>query len=242
MGNDTMVFIGNEAIAMYTEITPAALNDALRALLEREDSVSLHGYTPAPGLPELRRALAAALRERLGVPAWAEGVYVCCGASAGLAASFRALAREGEEVVALAPPSPELRALVEGAGARLRSVPRGAESESAFGGNTALVLLEGELRAEEAERLAAVLSAAQRRLGRPLYLLTTAPSALRVYDNAVLLHDFSAFPGERLGYLAVSARMAEREAVFAALAGAARACGYVNPPSLMQRAVLSLIR
>ena len=222
---------------MYPTITTTALNETLRALLEREDSVTLHGYTPAPGLPAFRRAIAEDLQQRLGVPAWAEGVYVCCGASAGLAASFRALCRVGEEVAVLAPASPALQALAEGAHVRLRVVTDGT-----FGDTTALVLLETEREAGALDRLADELRAAQTRLGRPLYLLTTLPAALRVYDNAVLLHDFAEIPGERLGYLAVSERMAGREAVFAALAGAARACGYVNPPSLMQRAVLTLIR
>ena len=35
----------------------------------------------------------------------------------------------------------------------------------------------------------------------------------------------------------MSERAREAELLFAAIAGAGRACGYVNPPSLMQRAV-----
>ena len=69
---------------------------------------------------------------------------------------------------------------------------------------------------------------------------TLPPSVLRFYDDAILCYSFSkslSLPGERIGYLAVSDRMAEKQDVFDALAGAARAVGYINAPSLMQRVV-----
>ena len=60
------------------------------------------------------------------------------------------------------------------------------------------------------------------------------------YDDTVLCYSYSkslSLPGERIGYLAVSGRAQDREAVFDAIAGAARACGYINAPSLIQRVV-----
>jgi aspartate aminotransferase len=44
-------------------------------------------------------------------------------------------------------------------------------------------------------------------------------------------------PGERLGYIAVSSKMADGADVYASVMGAGRALGYVNPPSLFQRVV-----
>ena len=44
-------------------------------------------------------------------------------------------------------------------------------------------------------------------------------------------------PGERLGYVAVGAHMTDGDDVYASVMGAARALGYVNPPSLFQRVV-----
>ena len=253
--------IGNPSVP-----APPALDAALRALLETEDSTVLHSYTPAAGLPSLRRAIADDLRTRLGAPVTAEGIYVCCGAAAGLAACCRGLIRPGEEAVAFAPFFPEYRVFAEGAGGVLKTVPpdeRLRPDWEAFarslGEKTALVILNSPnnpsgvvLREDDLTRLAAILADAQRRVGHPIYLVSDEPyrelvydgalppCPLRFYDNAVLCYSFSkslSLPGERLGYLAVSERMEEKEAVFAALAGAARASGYVNAPSLMQRAV-----
>ena len=40
-----------------------------------------------------------------------------------------------------------------------------------------------------------------------------------------------------MGYLAVGSEAADKDDVFAAISGAARALGYINAPSLMQRAI-----
>ena len=87
--------------------------------------------------------------------------------------------------------------------------------------------------------------AAEKAYGQPVYLLADCVSPteenlslLRDYDSCVLNGDFGTeLAGECIGYLAVSERAREAELLFAAIAGAGRACGYVNPPSLMQRAV-----
>ena len=253
--------IGNPSVP-----APERLKETLLALLREGDGAELHGYTPAAGLPSLRRAIAEDLRERLRVPVSSEGVYVCCGAAAGLASCCRGLLRPGEEALVFAPFFPEYRVFVEGAGGVLRVVaPTGTLQpdfdalEAALGEKTALVIVNtpnnpsGVVLSEESlKRLAELLRRAETRVGHPIYLVSDEPyrelvydgelppNVLRFYDDAIVCYSFSkslSLPGERIGYLAVSDRMTEKEAVFAALAGAARACGYVNAPSLMQRAV-----
>ena len=44
-------------------------------------------------------------------------------------------------------------------------------------------------------------------------------------------------PGERIGYIAVNSSMKDADDVYAAIMGAGRALGYVNPPSLFQRVI-----
>ena len=253
--------IGNPSVP-----APPELDAALLKLLETEASVTLHGYTPAAGLPSLRAAIAEDLRARLDAPVSAEGIYVCCGAAAGLAACCRGLLCPGEEAIAFAPFFPEYRVFVEGAGGTLVTVPpaEGLQPdfnalEKALTAKTALVIVNTPnnpsgvvLSAESLRRLGELLRAAERRFGHPIYLVSDEPyrelvydgalppCVLRFYDDAVLCYSFSkslSLPGERIGYLAVSDRMAARDNVFAALAGAARASGYVNAPSLMQRAI-----
>lgn len=245
---------------------PPQVEEAIRELLAGEDSTALHGYTPAPGLPSLREAVAEDLRARFGAPVSADGVYVCCGAAAGLVICCRGLLLPGEEALTFAPYFGEYRVFVEGAGCTLNVVPPAADLrpdlaalERSIGEKTKLLIVNTPnnpsgvvLSAEVLTRIGEILRAAERRFGHPIYLVsdepyrelvydgTLPPSVLRFYDDAILCYSFSkslSLPGERIGYLAVSDRMAEKQDVFDALAGAARAVGYINAPSLMQRVV-----
>lgn len=250
--------IGNPSVP-----APDCVDAALRELIAG-DSLALHGYTPAAGLPSLRKAIAEDLNRRYDAGVESGMIYVTCGAAAGLAACAHGLLRRGEEAIAFAPFFPEYRVFVEGAGGRLVTVPPTEALlpdldafEQALTAQTAFVIVNTPnnpsgviLTAACLQQLAEILEAAQCRFGHPIYLVSDEPYRELVYDgqpvpcvtrfyaNSIICYSFSkslSLPGERLGYLAVSSHMEDREAVFNALAGAARACGYVNAPSLMQR-------
>ncbi len=229
---------------------PPEVNETLRALLRTEDPVALHAYTPAAGLPGLRRAVAAALDTPSGGSVLPEGVYVCCGVPAGLAACCRGLLRPGEEALAFAPFLPRLRELTAGEDCVLRTIVPDGEIcpdpdalERSLGPGTGLLflgspsVLTGAAFPEEAlRRVGESLRAAERRFGRTIFLVTDEPACMRFYDDTILCRAFAALAqaGESLGCLAVSARMADGKSVFDRLAGAERACGYVNAPHLLQ--------
>ena len=252
--------IGNPSVP-----APPCVDEALRELLAG-DSLALHSYTPAPGLPSLRKAVAGDLNRRYDARFEPEMIYVTCGAAAGLAACARGLLRPGEEAVVFAPFFPEYRVFVEGAGGVLVTVPPTEALlpdldafERVLTEKTAFVIVNTPnnpsgviLTAECLGQLAAILESAQRRFGHPIYLVSDEPYRELVYDgqevpcvarfyaNSVICYSFSkslSLPGERIGYLAVGSEMEDKVSVFNALAGAARASGYVNAPSLMQRVV-----
>ena len=243
---------------------PACVAEAFRAVLAETDPVELHAYTPAPGLPGLRKAVAVQLSARSAAPFDWRQVYITMGASAGLASFCRAVLLPGEKAVAFAPFFMEYRVFAEAAGAELVTIaplgdmqPDLAALAAALDEKVKLVVVNspnnpsGAVLTEESLRgLAALLSEAERRFGHPIYLLSDEPyrellfdgrrmlCAADYYDNTVLCYSYSkslSMPGERIGYLAVSGRTEDREAVFDAIAGAARACGYINAPSLVQR-------
>ena len=242
---------------------PKCVEDAIRDLLSL-DSMSLHGYTPAAGLPSFRKAIAEDLNRRYDAGVSPDMVFVTCGAAPGLMACCRGLMCPGEEAIAFAPFFTEYRVFVEAVGGVLVTVPPTETMlpdldafERALTEKTALVIVNTPnnpsgviLTAEFLTEMGAILERAQERFGHPIYLVSdepyrelvydgqTVPCVLNYFDNSVMCYSFSkslSLPGERIGYLAVCSRMADRADVFNALAGGARACGHVNAPSLMQR-------
>lgn len=252
--------IGNPSVP-----APACVAEAMESAL-RMDAAELHGYTPAPGLMSLRKAVAEDLNARYNAHVAPELIYVTCGAAAGLAACMHGLLLPGEEVIAFAPFFPEYRVFAEGAGGVLVTVPPDerlqpdfAALESAINEKTKLIVVNTPnnpsgvvLSADSLRKLGCILRAAEEKFGRTIYLVSDepyrelvydgqrVPCVLNYYDDALICYSFSkslSLPGERIGYLAVSGKMRDKEDVSDALAGAARACGYVNAPSFMQRVV-----
>lgn len=248
---------------------PEAVRETLSAL-NAADALAVHAAVPPEGLPELRRAAASFESGVCGFPIEPESILATCGAAGGLAICASALLRPGDEAIVFAPFFTEYRVFIEGAGGKVVSLPPDAALlpdmdalEKALNEKTRLVLVNtpnnpsGVVLPEALlRRMAELLRNAQDRFGRTIYLvsdepyreivydLPAAPCPLREYDDAILCYSFSkslSLPGERLGYLAVSSRMAEREAVFAALKRAAHVLGYAGAPAMMQRAAAQCI-
>ena len=244
---------------------PPCVEEAIRELLSL-DSTSLHGYTPATGLPSLRRTIAADLQKRFGLPAREDLIYVTCGAAAGLAICMHALLLPGEEVIAFAPFFPEYRMFTEGVGGKLVVVPPAAGLQpdldalaASLTEKTKVVIVNtpnnpsGVVLSEEClKKLCGILHEAELRFGHPIYLVSDepyrelvydgqpVPCVLHFYDNAILDYSYSkslSLPGERIGYLAVSSRMQDAATIFNAICGGGRVCGFVNAPRLMQRVI-----
>jgi len=106
--------------------------------------------------------------------------------------------------------------------------------------------------AETLRALGEALTSHATRCGRPIYLLADEPYSHIVYDglrlpnileaypDTLLITSFSkelSIPGERLGLVAISPRIRERDELSAALTLANRILGFVNAPALIQRAV-----
>ncbi|MBR5361770.1 MAG: pyridoxal phosphate-dependent aminotransferase [Oscillospiraceae bacterium] len=113
---------------------------------------------------------------------------------------------------------------------------------------TGVVYTEENLRA-----FCDLLRAKEKEYGHPIYLLadepyrelvyddtTVVPYLPNLYDNAFVCYSYSkslSLPGERIGYIVVSPKMADNRNVYAAVCGSGRALGFVCAPSLAQRVV-----
>lgn len=247
--------------------------EAVRASIERSLTLpptQLHGYTPAPGLPAAREAVAASLNRRFGTSYAAGDVYLTCGAAASLSISFNAVVNPGDEVIVIAPYFPEYRVWIETAGATCVEVMADASTfqidvaavASAVNERTKAVVINspnnpvGSVYAERNLRdLAAALSDAEKRLGTQIYLVADEPYreitygadvpwVPSIYDRTIVCYSYSkslSLPGERIGWVLVPNTNPDHDRLVLAIAGAGRKLGFVCAPALFQRVVIDCI-
>ncbi len=216
--------------------------------------------------------VAAALRERHGLPFEPSDICMTNGAFAGLTVALSAIVDPGDEVIFISPPWFFYELLIAAAGAtpvRVKVQPTTfdldlAAIEAAITPRTRAIILNtphnptGKIYpAETLQGLAAVLTQASERAGRPIYILSDEAysrivfdgrpffSPTRAYPHTILVYTYGKIlltPGQRLGYLALPPTMPQRAILGAALLGAQVTTGYAFPNALLQHALGDLER
>ena len=249
---------------------PPAVAEGLRKLAAKAHEPFSLGYMPNGGYAWARKQLATHLAAEHQVDLGEGDVLLTCGAAGALNVLFKSVLNPGDEVLALAPYFVEYGFYVDNHGGTFRTVPTTGTFrpdfdalEKALTPKTRALIINSPnnptgvvYTAEELARLTALLDAASRRNGRPVYLVSDepyrflsydgvlVPSVLPLYAYAVLASSFSknlSLAGERLGYLALSPAMPEREKLMAALTMANRILGFVNPPVVAQHLMASAL-
>ena len=256
--------LGNPSIP-----APESVRSSIARALELPPT-QLHGYTPAPGLPAAREAVAASLNRRFGTSYAAGDVYLTCGAAASLSISFHTLVNPGDEVIVIAPYFPEYRVWIETAGATCVEVmadPETFQSDvpavaAAVNERTKAIVINspnnpvGSVYAQKnLEDLAAALHDAQKRLGTQVYLISDEPYreiaygadvpwVPAIYDRTIVCYSYSkslSLPGERIGWVLVPNTNPEHDRLVLAVAGAGRKLGFVCAPALFQHVVMDCV-
>lgn len=256
--------LGNPSIP-----APESVRASIARALELPPT-QLHGYTPAPGLPAAREAVAASLNRRFGTSYAAGDVYLTCGAAASLSISFHTLVNPGDEVIVIAPYFPEYRVWIETAGATCVEVMADPETfqidvpavAAAVNERTKAIVINspnnpvGSVYAQKnLEDLAAALHDAQKRLGTQVYLISDEPYreitygadvpwVPAIYDRTIVCYSYSkslSLPGERIGWVLVPSTNPEHDRLVLAVAGAGRKLGFVCAPALFQRVVIDCV-
>lgn len=256
--------LGNPSIP-----APESVRASIARALELPPT-QLHGYTPAPGLPAAREAVAASLNRRFGTSYGAGDIYLTCGAAASLSISFHATVNSGDEVIVIAPYFPEYRVWIETAGATCVEVMADAKTFQIDVGAVAAAITErtkaviinspnnpvGSVYAEQNLRdLAASLAAAEERLGTQIYLVADEPYreitygaevpwVPAIYDRTIVCYSYSkslSLPGERIGWVLVPNTNPEHDELVLSVAGAGRKLGFVCAPALFQHVVIDCV-
>lgn len=254
--------LGNPSIP-----SPAQVNETLAQLLTDTDSLTLHGYTTAVGDLATRQAIAQDLNNRYGTDIAPSELFIGCGAAPELCAVLKAVTTPGSKVLAIAPYFPEYKPFAESAGAVFQVVPPDVPDfqipfdqleEMLTEDVTAIIVNSpnnpsGTVYTEETlKKLSALLTGKAEAFGHPIYIIAdepyrelcydgiVAPFIPTIYKNTVVCYSYSkslSLPGERIGYIYVPKQADDGEALYLAVAGAARAAGHVCAPSIWQKVI-----
>ena len=253
--------LGNPSIP-----SPPQVNETICRILADTEPLAVHGYTSAVGDLSARQAIADDLNARYHAGVRPEELFLGCGAAPELVAVFRALAVPGAEILAIAPYFPEYKPFAESAGAVFKVVPPDvpgfqidlAAVEAMLTPRTQAIIVNspnnpsGVVYTEETlNALGALLTRKGQEYGHPIYIVADepyreltygcdAPFIPNIYPNTIVCYSYSkslSLPGERIGYVYVPRQAADSAALYAAVAGAARACGHVCALSLWQKVI-----
>ncbi len=246
---------------------PEKINREIASLVTESDPLTLHGYMNNAGFPEVREAVAKDLNARFQTSYQADNIVMTTGAAGGLNVALKTILDPGDEVIVFAPYFGEYKNYIgnyDGVIVEVRPDPEtffpdlsdlseklSARTKAAIintpNNPTGVVYPERFLK-----ELGQVLSEAEERFAHEIYLISDEPYRELLYDNepavyaascyrdTITAYSFSkslSLPGERIGYLAVSDDCADHRELLSGFSYSNRILGFVNAPSLMQKAV-----
>ena len=250
---------------------PAQVNEAIKALVDEEESTVLHGYMSNSGYEDVRAAVASSLNRRFGTDFDETNIIMTVGAAGGINVIFKAVVNAGDEIIAFAPYFGEYRSYAANVDAKLVVVPPDTATfqpdldtfEKMITPKTKAVIVNtpnnptGVVYSEETIRkLSSILEAKQKEFGTVIYLISDepyrelaydgveVPYLTKYYDNTVVGYSYSkslSLPGERIGYLVIPDEADGSEELISAATIANRTLGCVNAPSLIQKVVAKCV-
>lgn len=258
--------LGNPSVPVPQEFTDIMIN-----LLQTQDPMTLHGYSPSLGITSVREKVAAYLAKCTGLPYRKEHVFMAVSAAGALSHAFRLVTEPGDEILTFAPFFPEYHPYVDLTGAVLKVVPANTEDfqinfiafEEMLCEKTMAVLINSPnnpsgivYSTPTLQKLAEILKRKSEEYGHTIYLISDepyreivfegvdAPWVSTFYDNTIMCYSFSkalSLPGERIGYLAVNPACPDAEDMVQMCGQISRGIGHNCPPSIIQLAVAEVL-
>jgi aspartate aminotransferase len=241
-----------------TEEPPAGVIAAFRQLA-KENKPGSHGYMPNAGHPFVRRHIAQQLQRDTGLEFTENHIMMTVGCAGAMNAALKAILDPGDEVIVLMPFFPDYQFYISNCDGIMVPVETADDFsldvpaiESKITSKTRAILLNSPNNPSGAvyskEELQA-LEAALQRADHPIVVISDEPYKDFVYDgvncpetasiisNCMIATSYSkvwGLAGERIGYLAISPRIKNAEAVHGACTFTNRILGFINAPALWQ--------
>jgi aspartate aminotransferase len=246
---------------------PAAVKQAILAILEEEEEGMVHGYMSNAGFEDVRETIARSLNDRFQTNFHVNNIMMTVGAASGMNVILKSLLDPKDEVIAFAPYFMEYGAYVRNYDGILTVIspdtktfqPNLTEFAKKITPRTKAVIINTPnnptgvvYSAATLEAISRILTEKSREAGHPIVLISDEPYRELAYDgvevpyvtkfyaNTVVCYSYSkslSLPGERIGYLVIPDEMEDSSQVFSAASIANRVLGSVNAPSLMQRVI-----
>jgi aspartate aminotransferase len=246
---------------------PVEIKEALLQIIKEESPNLVHGYMNNSGYEDVREKIAASINHKFGTAFQMENIIMTVGAAGGLNVILKTILNPGDEVMVFAPFFGEYRNYVSNFDGVLVAVspstvdfqPNLAEFEQKITKKTKAIIVNtpnnptGVIYSETTvKKLADILNKKQTEYGSSIYLISDepyrelaydgaeVPYLTKYYNNTIVGYSFSkslSLPGERIGYLVIPDEVDDYKNVVEAANVANRILGYVNAPSLIQRAV-----
>ena len=246
---------------------PQEVKEALLQVINEENPNLVHGYMNNSGFEDVRESIATSINSKFETSFNSGNIIMTVGAAGGLNVILKTLLNPGDEVITFAPFFGEYRNYVSNYDGKLVVIspntvdfqPNLEEVEEKITAKTKAVIINtpnnptGVIYSEATiKALASILEKKQGEYKTSIYLISDEPYRELAYDgvevpyltkyyrNTIVGYSYSkslSLPGERIGYLVIPNEIDSFKDVVAAANVATRILGFVNAPSLIQRAV-----
>ena len=247
---------------------PKKVNESIKEIIDKEDSLMVHGYMSNAGFEDVREKIAKSINNRFGTKFVAENIIMTVGAASGINIILKSIINPDDEVITFAPYFMEYKNYVKNYDGKLIEIspntkdfqPKLDEFESKITEKTKAIIINtpnnptGVIYLEETiKEISRILEKKQKEFNHEIFIISDepyrelvyedveVPYITKYYNNTFVVYSYSktlSLPGERIGYVVVPTEMEDSENIIAAITIANRIIGCVNAPSLIQRVLI----
>lgn len=258
--------LGNPSIP-----APKKVNEAIKEIIDTEDSLVVHGYMNNAGFEDVRESIAMSINKRFSTNFNKNNIIMTVGAASGLNIIFKSILNPADEVIVFAPYFMEYNNYVKSYDGKVVVIspntqnfePNLDEFKKKITEKTKAVLINtpnnptGVIYSEETIKgISEILEDKQKEYNHEIFLISdepyrelayegeTVPYVTKYYNNTFIVYSHSkslSLPGERIGYVVVPNEMEDSNNIITAITIANRIIGCVNAPSLMQKVIMKCV-
>ncbi|MFW5629673.1 MAG: pyridoxal phosphate-dependent aminotransferase [Acetivibrio ethanolgignens] len=250
---------------------PKEAREAMLSVLTEENPVMVHGYMNNSGYEDVRAAVAQSLNKRFDTAFSKKNILMTVGAAGGLNVILKTLLNPGDEVIVFAPYFGEYNNYVSNFDGKIVVIspntvdfqPKLREFAEKISEKTKAVIVNtpnnptGVIYSERTiMAMSEIMYKAMDAFDTSIYLISDepyrelaydgveVPYLTKYYENTIVGYSYSkslSLPGERIGYLVMPDELDDFEDIVAGANVANRILGFVNAPSLLQRAIAKCV-